>query len=443
MHIIFPQPGKASEIMALVTLILVLGSCNNNKSKVPSVATGDVSSITYTTAVSGGNVTGDGGDPVLSRGVCWSTSAEASIVDNRTAESGTTGSFTSNLSNLEPGTKYYLRAYASNKTGTGYGKEITFSTSKIEVPSLTTAEAISICQKTAMSGGTIISDNGSTIVSRGICWSKDHDPTLGDSIKISDSGLPSFTAMMRPLDVNETYYVRAWATNRAGTSYGNEITLKTLEYGNLSDLDNNPYRTIIIGSQEWMADNLRTTKYSNGETIPNITTDDEWNQQIDGAFCWYENNESSYKNLYGALYNWYTVADIRGICPAGWHVPGDADWTVLTDYLTANGYGYGGSGEDIAKSLSATLGWTVNSFEGTVGNDQPANNWSGFEAVPGGVRIKNGPFAVAGYTSSMWSASEHSFTYGNAISLSGEFNSVFRGYTFKQDGGAVRCLKDL
>jgi len=239
-----------------------------------------------------------------------------------------------------------------------------------------------------------------------------------------------------------TYYVRAYATNRIGTSYGNEVTFTTIDYGQLTDINGNVYKTVLVGSQQWITENLKATSYSNGDAIPNIYGDDDWNQLIDGAYCWYNNTEIPNRDIYGALYNWYAASDSRSVCPVGWHVPGDADWTILTDFLRDNGYGYGGSGEDIAKSMAATFGWTPNSSPGTVGNDQATNNSSGLAVLPGGVRIKNGAFAVAEYTCSLWSTSEHSYSYGNAITLTGESMNIFKGYTFKQDGASIRCVKD-
>ncbi len=221
------------------------------------------------------------------------------------------------------------------------------------------------------------------------------------------------------------------------------LCLHTIDYGQLADIEGNLYHTVIIGSQEWMTENLKVTKYSNGDSIPNIPDNDEWSQLYDGAYCWYDNNEITQTGRPMALFiTGLQASDSRNICPQGWHVPDDADWTVLTDYLISNGYGYGGSGEDIAKSMAATSGWTSNTTVGTIGNDPAANNSSGFSALPGGVRIRSGNFAVSEYTSSMWSGSERSYNYGNALTLSGEFLNVFRGYTFKQDGASIRCLKD-
>ncbi len=431
---------KVAAIITMSALILVTYSCRKDKSEVPSVSTSEATGISYTTAVSGGIVTADGGDKVIARGVCWSTSSGPTLVDSKTTETGTVGTFSSTLTNLVPETKYYVKAYATNTNGTGYGREIIFTTNKTAVPLVTTVEVTAVVQKSAITGGTIVSDNGSTVVAKGVCWSKNHSPVITDSKSSSSDLFSTFSILVTGLDVNATYYVRAWATNRSGTSYGDEVSFTTADYGAVPDADGNSYRTITIGNQVWMADNLRTTKYSNGDLIPNVSSDSEWGELSGGAYCWYNNSEVDYKINYGALYNWFTVSDSRGVCPAGWRIPDDSDWTVLTDYLTANGYGYEGSGDDIAKSLASASGWTVNNYTGTIGNIQSSNNTSGFEAIPAGVRIKNGTFDVAGFICSLWSATDRLGAYANAISLSGEFNSVSRGYTYKLDGASVRCL---
>lgn len=433
---------NAFGIYTLIICITLINSCRRDKTDPPAVTTSDVTGVSFTTATSGGNVLNDGGDSILARGICWSKSPIPTVDGNKTSENGSLGTFISEISGLAPDTKYYVRAYASNAVGTGYGNEISFSTMQASTPELTTSEVSSIRQKSALCGGSITSDNGSSVVLRGLCWSLDENPTTSDSKSSSGSGSGDFSSLITGLEVNTTYHVRAYATNREGTSYGNDLVFSTIDYGQLSDVESNLYKTIIIGSQEWMAENLKTTKYSNGDPIPNVPVGDEWSQLYDGAYCWYDNNEAANRETYGALYNWFAGADSRNVCPQGWHVPGDADWTVLTDYLISNGYGYGGSGEDIAKSMAATSGWISNTTVGTIGNDPASNNSSGFSALPGGVRIRSGNFAVSEYTSSMWSGSERSYNYGNALTLTGEFLNLSRGYTFKQDGASIRCLKD-
>ena len=169
-----------------------------------------------------------------------------------------------------------------------------------------------------------------------------------------------------------------------------------------TDIDGNHYNSEKIGTQVWMAENLKAITYNDGTEIPLVTGNTEWAALSSPAYCWY-NNDISNQTVYGALYNWYTV-NTGKLCPKGWHVPTHAEWTTLTDYLTNNGYGYGGSGIDIAKSMAAKSGWDSNLTEGTIGNDQASNNSSGFSAKPGGVRGITGIFDRLGQYAYFWSA---------------------------------------
>ena len=197
----------------------------------PIVTTADVTDITQNTAVSGGNVTDDGGAAVTARGVCWSTSQNPTISDNHTSDGNGTGSFTSNLTNLTANTTYYVRAYATNENGTSYGEQKSFTTlQNIELPTVTTADVTDITQNTAVSGGNVTDDGGAAVTARGVCWSKDPNPTIDNSFISNGNGTGSFTIEISGLTSATTYYVRAYATNSEGTSYGEQKTFTTLQY---------------------------------------------------------------------------------------------------------------------------------------------------------------------------------------------------------------------
>lgn len=197
----------------------------------PIVTTADVTDITQTTAVSGGNVTDDGGASVTARGVCWSTSQNPTISDNHTSDGNGTGSFTSNLTNLTANTTYYVRAYATNENGTSYGEQKSFTTlQNIELPTVTTTDVTDITQNTAVSGGNVTDDGGAAVTARGVCWSKDPNPTIDNSFISNGNGTGSFTIEISGLTSATTYYVRAYATNSEGTSYGEQKTFTTLQY---------------------------------------------------------------------------------------------------------------------------------------------------------------------------------------------------------------------
>ncbi len=154
-----------------------------------------------------------------------------------------------------------------------------------------------------------------------------------------------------------------------------------------SDPDNNNYPIIVIGTQTWMADNLKTTKFNDGTPVTCITDNVSWANADGAGYCWYNNDEARYKTLYGALYN-YSAASSDKLCPSGWYLPSSSDWTTLKEYLTNNGYGYGGSGSNIAKSMAASSTWITSSTAepGSICNDLAGNNSSGFTALPAGIR---------------------------------------------------------
>ena len=218
------------------------------------------------------------------------------------------------------------------------------------------------------------------------------------------------------------------------------------------DADGNIYPTVRIGSQLWMAENLKTTKYNDGTSIPNVTDNTAWAALTTGAYSWYNNDATTYKATYGALYNWYAVDNnaatkaasngSKNVCPTGWHIPTDAEWTTLTDYLTNSGYGYQGSGSDIGKSMASTSGWTTYTTAGTVGNDQASNNSSGFTALPGGFRDIDGTYYI-GYYGYWWSSTEDATAYPWFRDMGYSNATVSRITTSKWCGFSVRCVRDF
>ena len=203
------------------------------------------------------------------------------------------------------------------------------------------------------------------------------------------------------------------------------------------------YNTIQIGDQCWFKENLRTTKYNDGTSITNITNNSTWTSTTSGAYCCYDNNPSNC-DTYGALYNWYAV-NTGKLCPSGWHVPSDAEWTTLTNYLSANStYWCGSDSSYIAKSLASTTSWNSTSTTTcAVGNNLSANNSTGFSALPGGYRrLSDGSFSTLSRGGHWWSSTEHDASrawyrylyYSNANVNRGNLNKIY--------GYSVRCLRD-
>jgi|GEM_PF-1577163 len=207
-----------------------------------TLTTSVVTSITNTTAISGGNISSDGGTAVTDRGVCWSTSANPVITGNHTTDGTGTGTFTSNITGLTASTLYYVRAYATTANGTAYGNEISFTTSATTgaLPTVTTSAIGTITQTTASGGGDVLTDGGSTVTARGICWSTSSNPVITNSHTTDGTGLGNFTSSMTALTASTTYYVRAYATNVNGTAYGNEVTFITVAAPGLATVTTDP-----------------------------------------------------------------------------------------------------------------------------------------------------------------------------------------------------------
>src|SRR6056297_474152 len=181
--------------------------------------------------------------------------------------------------------------------------------------------------------------------------------------------------------------------------------------GTVTDIDGNVYSTVIIGDQEWMAENLKTTTYNDGTSIDLVTDDTDWENNTTGAYCWYDNDQANYAETYGALYNWHAVNN-GNLCPDGWHVPTDAEWTTLEDYITSDGH-IGTEGA----ALKATYGW----YDDGNGTDD-----YGFSALPGGGRHYDYSFFGEGYFGSWWSSTESSSSIAWVRGLTYDTSDVYR-----------------
>jgi uncharacterized protein (TIGR02145 family) len=220
--------------------------------------------------------------------------------------------------------------------------------------------------------------------------------------------------------------------------------------GSVTDIDGNVYTTEKIGNQVWTVENLRTTKYNDGTPIPLVTDSAAWKALTTPGYCYYNNttNADSIKK-YGALYNWYVV-NTKKLAPKGWHVPTDAEWTTLENYLIANGYNWDGTTTDnkIAKSMAAKTDWGSRyTAAGTIGNDLIKNNKSGFSALPGGIRGESGSGSIffnIGRGGYWWSVSEIDASRVFFRSLLFSNDNLFRPSrgSAKSGGLSVRLLRD-
>lgn len=412
-------------------LILFLGISCTKDAVDPTVTTLAVTEITSNTAKGGGNVTGVETEDINSRGIVWSTTGSPTVQQftGITTEMAGTGLFTSLMTGLLPNTTYYVIAYATTKSGTFYGNQVQFTTSG-EMPTVTTSSVSDITINSATCGGNVISDGGATITARGVCWSTSPNPTLSGNHTTDGSGVGQFTSNITGLSLGNTYYVRAYATNSQGTSYGNEEYFTTLSWqcGDTftDERDGHIYTTVLIGTQCWMKQNLNVGTRISG-------SNEQTNNGTIEKYCY--DNSNSNCNTYGGLYQWdemmqySTNEGVKGVCPDEWHLPTDAEWTTLTDYL---------GGEDVAGGKMKEAGTTHWAYPNEV-----ATNSSGFTALPGGNGYPDGSFINMSYHGCWWSSSQYNATYAWFRKLYYSLAQVYRDYDEgKSNGFSVRCLKD-
>jgi uncharacterized protein (TIGR02145 family) len=300
---------------------------------------------------------------------------------------------------------------------------------KHELPGITTAMMTDVSLTTAASGGNVTYDGGDPILSKGVCWNDSSEPTVDDSKTDEGPGSGPFSSQITGLIPYKEYFLRAYATNKTGTAYGSQISFVT--DGIIIDIDGNSYNTIIIGKQTWMKENLKTTRYSNGDNIPYVTSRLEWFYLTSPGYCWYDDNINN-KYAYGALYNWFTLNagsnGNRNVCPTGWHVPSDVEWSYLISYL-------GGEGNAVGKLKEA----------GNTHWQEPnsgATDESSFTALPAGGRDYDGIYYDLGTYGYWWSSTE--FVSGGAWCRFAGYDGSggFRYGRYEQDGFSVRCIKN-
>ena len=422
-----------------VTLTATNANGNNTKTKtayivvttlsnqIPILSTTAISNIANNTASSGGTITTQGSSAVTARGVCWSTSPSPTITNSKTTDGTGTGSFTSALTGLTANTTYYVRAYATNTSGTAYGNQLVFlTTANTQLPTVTTTNATNITNTQATTGGNVTNQGSSAVTVKGVCWSTTQNPTTANNKTVNGSGTGSYNTDIYPLTANTTYYVRAYATNSSGTAYGNQIIFTTnggiVNCGTVTDIDGNVYNTVTIGTQCWMAENLKTTRYNDGTAILTGLSNADWQSTTSGAYSIY-NNDPANNTTYGKLYNEH-AAKSNKLAPAGWHVPTYAEWKTLTTFLGADSIAGG--------AMKATTLW--------ISPNVGATNSSGFTGLPAGIRNIDGTFNYIGFKCFFWASDSY---YSCWSSLKNSNNSVGFGCDiFRQMGYSVRCVRD-
>jgi uncharacterized protein (TIGR02145 family) len=458
----------------------------------PTVSTTSINGITSNSAILIGNVTSDGGAGVLERGFVYDTIVNPTISSFSILSGAGIGAFADTLFGLNPETNYYVRAYATNSVGTSYGNLIFFTTTQLMVGDYFGGGYIVDFDSSSRTGlicapmdtgwhvwgcmGTNImgtspsigsgQNNTNLILTR--CSARPIAASVCADLVLNgyeDWFLPSSQELLlaytrlRPMNIGnlgpmnyssseinsdlvhdvssglvfigligQAYkwqnsgvrpfrYFRLQSSFRCGTS-------------TVSDVDGNNYNTVQIGNQCWTQSNLKVSKYRNGDSIPTGLSNTAWQNTTAGAYAIYDNNPVN-DGLYGKLYNHYAVMDTRGLCPTGWHVPTDGEWTTLENHL--GGWSVAGGALKSTATQLTPGGWNS--------PNTGATNISGFSAGPGGLRGDFGAFNYLGFGGYWWSSS---LIGPNAylLGLGSNDGVVSRGNGYRTDGLSVRCLRD-
>jgi uncharacterized protein (TIGR02145 family) len=314
-----------------------------------------------------------------------------------------------------------------------------------------TTEISDITFNSALGGGEITSEGKLPIILRGVCWNLEREPKLSDKHSTDGGGAGKYYCNIENLNANTTYFVKAYCINKNDTIFGNQISFKTpnnilfnpcLIYDTLSDIDGNVYKTIVIGNKTWMAENLRVTRYNNGDPLKNISDSSVWSttQQfgVEFAYCDYDNDKRE-REIYGLLYTHGVVSEryadnriFKSIAPKGWHIPTLEEWTEMISILGAD------SIVGCMLKESGSMHWKIQN-EGT--------NLSGFTALPSGWRSAEGQFLGRGEYARFWCSTYDVARYypGYSVFINSNNNAVFYGlriFDFINNGFSIRCVKN-
>ena len=461
-----------------VTILIFSWSCKKeDPPELANLTTSSVTEITSGSARSGGNIPGDGGSEVTARGVCWGTDPSPTISNNKTTDGRGTGSFTSSLTGLSRNTSYYVRAYATNSVGTSYGNEVQFTT-RGEPATVTTAGITVITFNSAKGGGNVTDDGGSAVTAKGVVWGTSGNPTLenNDGLTTDGSGQGAFTSNLNELSPVTKYYVRAYATNSEGTAYGGQESFETpADHGDgnpcpgmptiADSRDGTVYNTVQIGNQCWLKENLKYLPEVSPSSAGSQTDPHYYVYGYQGTSVSVAKATDNYQN-YGVLYNWPAAMNgagsssanpsgVQGVCPAGWHLPSDAEWTELTDYVVSHGYpnesgNPNGAGNALksCRQVDSPLGGECATSEHPrwdSHNTHYGTDQFGFSALPGSDRYLNGSFGIIGnigYYGLWWSSTEYSSNQAVRRFMVSNNGYVTSYFSDKENGFSVRCIRN-
>ena len=403
-----------------------------------SLTTNPATSITSTSAIVSGNISADGGANISARGIVWGTTTNPTLSASVLNLSSGTGAFSGTLSGLSPNTTYYIRAFATNNAGTAYGNQQSFSTLSVTVPVLSTSSIVSIAQTTALGGGNITFDGGSVVTARGVVWATSANPTLSDNKTSDGTGEGTYSSYLTRLTAGTTYYVRAYATNITGTTYGNELAFIFMSVQNQCGAYTAPgiwkqFMCYNLGASNPSADPFTPSWEINGgywqwgrkemaAPGPSGPGADEANAGSILGWKLLNDNDTPYGS-------WrYAEKTNNDPCPAGYRVPTIVQWQGVIDNNVVS---------DVGSS------WTSSNTNYTTGKRfgnylfLPA---AGFRGGYGGYLFGRGSYGL------YWSSSDRDYYYvwfpdpdsGGAASLDFDFEPG----ASKSFGFSIRCIEE-
>lgn len=408
-------------LFVLIGFIGILISCKKENTERPTVTTLMATEISDTSALCGGKIVSDGGSEIVDRGI-YDMYNDIYYPDKQPFDSNT---FTVPITGLQEDCSYNLFAYATNSQGIALGDEISIFTLIKPICGVSNASVNSIVLHGYFGQRPINANStpSTAVFEYGTSYS------YGEEIIATPSQLTggfyvygdTYDATLIGLAPNTLYHYRIKASNSEVTMYSLDYTFRTLNTLTVTDIDGNIYSTITVGTQIWMAENLRVTKYNDGTPIPLVTDGEEWSFITTPAYCWYNNDEAKYKNVFGALYDSYTLID-SNICPTGWHLPARDEWQTLETYL---------GGEDIASYKLKDFKWR-------------GSNSSCFSAQMSGERhYFAGDFQFGDEQEGWyWSATEYDADNIWAMELVWKYPFTWLRSEHKSSGCSIRCIKD-
>jgi uncharacterized protein (TIGR02145 family) len=388
-------------------------------------------------------------------GASYNLQFEASFDDGANYEPLSANYLTGDLNEILPGTGKHIIWDGKTSHPETFSTQTRVRVIAIEyfaptVPTLITAEVTGITSSSAISGGNVTDDAGDPVNTRGVVWSTIPNPTLDENEGFTDDGegIGVFISEISGLQPETIYYVRAYAESSGGVGYGEELSFTTILWvcGNqIFDVDGNSYNTVLIGNRCWMKENLKTTHYSNGIPIEYPGNNNSaWANNIDGAYAWY-NNDIGWKDIYGALYNWYAATNTNEICPEGWHLPIYAEWIQFASFFGGFNSSPGGNVIKSCRQANSPLQGYCNTIEHPrwdQNSDHFGTDNYGFSGLPAGSRGGDGSFQGIGQASHWNSAEQTGPTSVKTVMIIFNYDKIYDSSGGIRSGISIRCLKD-